>query len=421
MRPGDTQADTRPSAAVAPRQRRNCLDLAWRAAFDPGIILRLVKRHEGKSFDEIVAQPRLWSGRHKRGGGHGEQPHQPHQLPPAPMRVPAGVTAITWVDAAYPSRLRHLADPPPAVFVRGRLSVLAELEERPLVAVVGARGASGYGLEMTAVVVDGLVRAGVGVVSGLALGIDAAAHREALVSLSAPAVAGRSVPLVAVLGCGVQMVHPRSNAGLFTAMQSSGLLLSEFFWDLPALPWRFPARNRVIAALADALVVVEGTKTSGARHTAAFAADLPCEVFAVPGEAGRRLSELPHELLRCGAHLCESADDVLEVLESRRLLSVPVAAAGTPRKTSLSWWPAGGLEAEVVEALDGAPRTVNELTGLTGRPVAEIVGCLTSLHIDGVVNQLGADRYGLARRESAERPESRPLQEPAERAPNTDL
>jgi hypothetical protein len=112
---------------------------------------------------------------------------------------------------------------------------------------------------------------------------------------------------------------------------------------------------------------------------------------------------------------------VLEVLESRRLLSMPVAASGTPRRASLSWWPAGGLEAEVVEALDGAPRTVNELTGLTGRPVAEIVGCLTSLHIDGAVNQLGADRYGLTRRESPERPEDLGLQEPTDPTPNTDF
>lgn len=412
------------TSAAAASLRRNCLDLAWRAAFDPGIILRLVKQQKAECLDEIIARPGLWSARRGHVGSHAQagRHHEPPRTPmPMPRAIPADVTAITWVDPAYPSRLRHLADPPPAIFVRGRLSVLAELEQRPLVAVVGARAASGYGLEMTAMVVDGLVRAGVGVVSGLALGIDAAAHREALASLSAPAVAGRSVPLVAVLGCGVQMVHPRSNASLFTAMQSNGLLLSEFFWDLPALAWRFPARNRIIAALAHALIVVEGTKSSGARHTAAFAGDLSCEVFAVPGEAGRRLSELPHELLRCGAQLCESADDVLEVLETRRLLSVPVSTDGAPRRTSLSWWPAGSLETEIVEALDGASRSINELTRLSGRPVAEIVGCLTSLHIDGVVNQVGADRYGLARRRRTQRPTGRPVQEPAKQTPNTDF
>jgi DNA processing protein len=402
---------SRPALAAL---RRNCLDLAWRAAFDPGLILRIIRQQKADSLDEIIARPDLWSrrsGRDRTHAGADRHPARPH--------VPSNVTAITWVDAAYPSRLRHLADPPPAIFVCGRESVLAELETRPLVAVVGARAASGYGLEMTAMVVDGLVRAGVGVVSGLALGIDAAAHREALSSLSSATVAGRSVPLVGVLGGGVLTVHPRTNAGLFAALQSNGLLLSEYFWDLPALAWRFPARNRVIAALAHALVVVEGRKTSGARHTAAFASELPCEVFAVPGEAGRRLSELPHELLRCGAHLCEAAEDVLEVLESRRLLSVPVHGEEACRPAS--WWPTGDLEAEVIKALEGASRSVNELTGLTGRPVADVVSCLTSLHIDGVVHQIGGDRYGLVRRRPARASRNTRVKEPAEPTPNTDI
>ena len=138
--------------------------------------------------------------------------------------------------------------------------------------------------------------------------------------------------LCAVLGAGVRLAVPRTNEELYETVAQRGLLLSEYGWLLPPHPWRFPARNRLIAALSDAVVIVEGRATSGALHTAAFALDLGRDVLAVPGEAGRPLSAGPHRLLRDGAHLCESPDDVLAVLPERawsRLEQAHTDAAAT--------------------------------------------------------------------------------------------
>ena len=193
--------------------------------------------------------------------------------------------------------------------------MLQALRLRPTVAVVGARHPSPYGLEMAWLLGAGLARAGVNVVSGMALGIDAQAHTGALEGLDEPFRCGDlpdvPVALAGVLGAGVRLAVPRTNQELFAAVARRGVLLSEYGWLLPPHAWRFPARNRLIAALSDAVVVVEGRATSGALHTAAFALDLGRDVLAVPGEAGRPLSAGPHRLLRDGAHLCESPGDVL--------------------------------------------------------------------------------------------------------------
>jgi DNA protecting protein DprA len=227
----------------------------------------------------------------------------PLERPDAPT---AGV-AVAYTDPLYPQRLKDLLDPPPAVFLLGggsrdtALRRLHALNDRPCVAVVGTRKPTPYGLDMVQGSARDLAADGVVVISGLALGIDAGAHRGALDVVRQPGLA-----TIAVVGCGADVCYPPAHRSLRDRILADGLLVSEFAWGTPARSWRFPARNRVMAALGDAVVVVEGATGSGALITARRGDELRRLVLAVPGESGRRLTEGPHELLRRGAAFCES-------------------------------------------------------------------------------------------------------------------
>jgi DNA processing protein len=307
--------------------------------------------------------------------------------------------AVCWCDDLYPAALRGLYDPPPALFVDGCCApaALAILQEHPVVAIVGSRSPSAYGEEMTAGIARDLARAGVIVVSGMALGLDATAHAAALgeaEGVLAPATIG-------VLGCGVDVVYPRSNEWLFAAVRRCGLLLSEFTFGVPARAWRFPARNRVIAGLAAAVVIVEGSERSGSLITADYALEIGREVFAVPGEAGRRLSAGPHRLLRQGAALCESANDVLAVLaigggdgSGKRGGARPLPAA-PPRTTLLSGAAERVAEAVVAE-LDKGERTIDELALRVGCAGSEVAAVVSALEVEEIV-AVAAGRCRLRR------------------------
>ena len=309
--------------------RQRCLELAELAARDRGIVGRLVKAHGG--FAQALASPTWRASRSARGPSDDGADADAWAV--AAARPDHHETVVAWTDPDYPPGLRDLFDPPPALYVRGLhwRTALRALSQRPSVAVVGARRPSPYGLDMAWLLGAGLAHAGVNVVSGMARGIDAQAHVGALESAprgvvstdddhdrAEPPTPGTpdapSVTLAGVLGAGVRLAVPRTNAALFSDVERRGVLLSEYGWSLPPAPWRFPARNRLIAALSQAVVVVEGRDTSGALHTAAYALDIGREVLAVPGEAGRPLSAGPHRLLRDGAHLCESPTDVLAAL-----------------------------------------------------------------------------------------------------------
>lgn len=306
----------------------------------------------------------------------------------------AGPDVVTWVDDAYPPQLRVLSDPPPALFLRGLTAAgLAALAQRHVVAVVGSRSPSPYGREMAGTLARDLTAAGVLVVSGLALGIDAEAHTAAL-----DAARGRAagdVATVAVLGCGVDVEHPPSNRRLFARVRERGLLVSEFAWGVGARPWRFPARNRVMAGLSEAVVAVEGAERSGALITARHALELGREVFAVPGEAGRRLSAGPHRLLRQGAALCESAADVLEALGCGQL-----ATGWRDRSTGLDASDGEedlGPARSIVRALDDGAATADRVAGATGLGVSEVLAWLAELEVDGAVEACGGGAYRLRR------------------------
>ena len=313
---------------------------------------------------------------------------------------PPDGAVIAWSDDLYPPALRHLPDPPLCLFVRAccdreaRESRLAFLSKTTAVAVVGTRGPSPYGAEMARLLGRDLSLRGLLVVSGLAMGVDAAAHRGALDAGSQAEVA-----TVAVLGCGADVLYPRVNRSLYDEVLGRGLVVSEFTWGVPARAWRFPARNRIMAALGRAVVIVEGADRSGARLTVDYALDLGREVLAVPGEAGRRLTAAPHAFLRQGAGLCESAADVAAALGIDA-----VGVAGRQVRTSLDDEasrdePAIAYAAAlpVLKALADGSLSADQAAARCALPVQEVAGWLSRLEVDGLVSLEPGGAYRLRR------------------------
>lgn len=237
-----------------------------------------------------------------------------------------GIRVVCRHASAYPSGLRDLDDPPAALFVGGRMELLPLLEAQAAVAVVGSRHPSPYGVEVAHALGRGLGAAGVTVVSGLALGIDAAAHRGCL--------AGAGSPL-AVLACGPESAYPRRHRALHRQVGDVGLVVSELPPGSPTFRWAFPARNRIMAALAGMTLVVEAAQPSGSLITAEFARDLGRVVGAVPGRITWRMADGTNALLRDGAVPITGTQDVLDELFGIGVRTVPTAAgAGVPDAAS---------------------------------------------------------------------------------------
>jgi len=252
--------------------------------------------------------------------------------------------------SGLPPLLRAIHDPPPGLFVRG--AAPAAVLERPAVAIVGARACSGYGASVARSLGRELAAAGLVVVSGLARGVDGEAHRGAL-------DAGGST--VAVLGCGIDRDYPAAHADLARRIAETGLIVSEYAPAVEPAPWRFPARNRIVAGLAAATVVVEARERSGALITADLALEAGREVFAVPGEITSALSAGTNALLKLGASPLTCAADVLFSF---------------------------GMEPDARDAapdplLELLPATADEIVRSTGRLAAEIAAALVALELDG--------------------------------------
>jgi len=274
---------------------------------------------------------------------------------------------LTAGDRGYPETLRHLADPPAALHLRGAQAVeLASGGPWPAaVAIVGARDATAYGLAVARDLGRRLAEAGVVVVSGLAVGIDAAAHRGAL-------EAGGTT--FAVIGCGTDVDYPRTNARLREEILETGLVLGEQAPGTPALGHHFPARNRILSALSMGVVVVEATLRSGSLSSARHALEQGREVFAVPGPVTSPRSRGPHWLLKQGARLVEGVEDVLGELPGLSQLS----PRGLP----------GGLSqpcVEILEAISGGATSVDAIALRLGRKVPGILEDLLVLELRGEV------------------------------------
>jgi DNA processing protein len=262
-------------------------------------------------------------------------------------------------DASYPPLLVELHDPPPQLYLRGGP---AQMLHEPAVAVVGARSCSSYGAQVARRLGRELGAAGVVVVSGLARGIDGEAHRGALEA------GGKTV---AVLGCGIDRDYPRRHAELAARVEASGAVVSEYPPGTEPAPWRFPARNRIVAGLCLATVVVEARSRSGALITADFALELGREVFAVPGEITAGLSAGTNDLLRQGATPLLAAGDVLDELG---LVPTPKAAA------TLS-----SAAEDVLRLLADEACDADRLTRQSGRTSADVGAALVELELAGLV------------------------------------
>jgi DNA processing protein len=232
----------------------------------------------------------------------------------------SGIGAVCRHAPMYPGGLHDLDDAPAALFVGGRLELLAQLDVRASVAVVGTRRPSPYGIEVAHALGRGLGAAGVTVVSGLALGVDAAAHRGCL--------AGRGVP-VAVLACGPDSAYPRRHRALHGQVGEAGLVVSELPPGAPTFRWAFPARNRLMAALAGMTIVVEAAQPSGSLITVDFARDLGRSVAAVPGRITWRMARGTNALLRDGAVPITGPQDVLDELFGVGRRVVPATEYGS--------------------------------------------------------------------------------------------
>lgn len=270
-------------------------------------------------------------------------------------------TAVARGSTAYPPLLAELHDPPPSLFVRGEVAALSAVS----VAVVGARSCSAYGAQVARALGRELAGAGVVVVSGLARGVDGEAHRGALDGGGCT---------VGVLGCGIDRDYPRSHAELARRIVASGAVVSEYPAGVEPAPWRFPARNRIIAGLCAATVVVEARKRSGALITADFALELGREVFAVPGEITSSLSAGTNDLLRQGAAPLTAVRDVLE--------AVGIELVPSPRSSSLS-----DGAAALLELLAEGAQAADELTRAAGLPAGEVAAALVELELAGLAAQ----------------------------------
>ncbi|MBI2506404.1 MAG: DNA-protecting protein DprA [Candidatus Latescibacteria bacterium] len=284
---------------------------------------------------------------------------------------------ITLEDEGYPELLRQIASPPAMLFVLGAADFTL-----PTIALVGTRQASEYGQSMARQLAAELARQGLCVISGMASGIDTAAHQGALEG------GGQTF---AVLGCGPDVIYPRANAQLHARIQQQGAVLAEYPLGFPPDAGTFPRRNRLISGLSLGTVVVEAPAQSGALITASYALDQNREVFAVPGEVRGGRSAGCHRLIKEGAKLVEGVGDVLEELGPRFQQRAQLALDFTvpvPAGPELS-----PQERLVYDLLGEEPLHIDPLGAQTGLPVPELLRILLDLELEGLVVQLPGKRF----------------------------
>jgi DNA processing protein len=284
--------------------------------------------------------------------------------------VPRRLTVLTPVDPGYPPQLGQIPDPPLALWVDG----VADACASPCVAVVGSRHATPAGLAIARTLARELAAAGLTVVSGLARGIDGAAHQGALEG------AGRTI---AVLGSGVDVVYPREHAPLAETIRKAGAVISEFPPGTRPLAPHFPLRNRIISGLARAVVVIEASQKSGSLITARAALEQGRDVLAVPGSlSGGRYSG-SHALIKDGARLVETVDDILDEIRWPRRSNESASPAGNSR-------PVSKLLRFIGES---SGVSLDELVSRSGRPVADVLAELSALEVAGAICRVAGGRF----------------------------
>jgi DNA processing protein len=292
----------------------------------------------------------------------------------------SGMRLIAWSDPRYPAALAAIVDPPPVLWLRGCEAVF----DAPAVAVVGSRAGSPYALAVAERLSSDLAERGVVVISGLARGVDSAAHRGAL------AVHGRTL---AVLGCGVDVVYPREHVALASDIVRAGAIVSELVPGTPPRARFFPRRNRIISGLARAVVVIEAGEKSGSLITARCALEQGRDVLAVPGNVLNGRNRGGHALLRDGATIVETADDILEELKLAPR-QVRGTSAGEPAADSSNASVSPSSIDPVLACLTpGETCDLDAISERSGLAPARLLTCLFELELRGLVGRAGGGRF----------------------------
>ena len=293
----------------------------------------------------------------------------------------AEITVITWDDINqnseinYPKNLRGIEQPPPVIYSKGEMIDSDEWA----VAVVGTRNVTTYGRQVTDEISRILVRNGVTIISGLAKGIDAIAHQVAIDE------GGRTI---AVLGSGVDRIYPPENSRIAEKIIKQGAVISDYAPGTPPEAVNFPPRNRIISALAKAVIVIEADETSGALITAAFAVEQGKELFAVPGNIHSRQSRGANRLIQNGARLLMDGNEVLELLNFRQINNHKSARAVLPENPT---------EILLFSLLDNQPKHIDQIGQITKLPMDELTATLTLMELKGMVKQVGGMQFVIIR------------------------
>jgi DNA processing protein len=293
----------------------------------------------------------------------------------------AGIAIVPFTNPNYPARLRTIADPPPFLYVKGNILT----DDDKAVAIVGSRSASEYGRRVARDLARGLASLGFTVVSGMARGIDGSAHESALQA------GGRTI---AVLGSGVERAYPAEHETLYRRIGENGAVLSELPIGTRPLAFNFPARNRLISGLSLGVVVVEATEKSGSLITATLAVEQGREVFAVPGEVGSSRSRGAHRLIRQGAKLVESVDDIIEEIAPQLLDRTGSATQRAPRVLPQN---AGDATRTIFALLQENTLQVDQVIERTGISAAQVLETLLDLELQGLLRQLPGKIYRAER------------------------
>ena len=275
-----------------------------------------------------------------------------------------GVTVVTLDDERYPRLLRQIYRPPLLLFVQGDVAQL----DRPAVAMVGSRAATSYGRKMASSLAQELAAAGLTVVSGVALGIDGAAHSGAV----------QTGKTIGVLGCGLDVVYPRQHKNLYGQIAEQGALVSEYPFATRPEPFRFPARNRIISGLSLGTVVVEAARRSGSLITAQLALEQGRDVFAVPGRIDSARSDGVHKLLQEGATLVSAVEDIVVALAGHREEKNDSPGLVEPRL--------GNDEKKIYELLDVYGLSIDEVIQLAGMRAEKVAEVLLLLELRGLIS-----------------------------------
>lgn len=278
---------------------------------------------------------------------------------------------VTLADADYPKALLEIADPPPLLYAKGKLALL----NKPSIAIVGSRNASVQGEKNAEAFAQGLAEHGLCIVSGLALGIDGAAHRGALKAKG---------DTIAVVGTGLDKVYPAQHRDLAHQIANSGLIVSEFPLGTLSKPQNFPRRNRLISGLSLGCLVVEANLKSGSQITARLSAEQGREVFAIPGSIHSPLAKGCHQMIKQGAKLVDSLQDIVEELKLRPAISQPT----TPENSAPSQDQQALLDAMGYDAI-----SIESLVQLTGLTVSALSTMLTLLELEGKITALAGGQY----------------------------